>query len=705
MYEPEPEPAWAQRMANRPQNDDTSNTVESLSSGRSESTRQLEQSPLLRQSASVHQDESSALSWLSGPRLPSKDRIRTLLDHYFASVHPLRCFAFIHKPTFLRRLDYENSVDQSRHALLHIMCAMGAQFYCLERREEYQLPPKSILNAGNAWAKTAQGIVLGAIDDITIENLMAAILLHDYAIRMGNFPSAFMLCGVATRMSQALQINLEYSTDILCENPEGSPSASAKESRRRLMWSCYITDTFVGSGVDQLTLLDERAINLQLPCNERSFLQQIPCITETLTPGKVLSFIPPDRVPVNPLDNMGIASYFLRHVQTRKRVLKYIKHLDKAKLPWLHDSEFRQLDAECRNWHDNLPASLQWTDTAIYIRKESSQLGALCSLHCAYHQTMCDLYRLGVPALYKLRAAFQFPPEQKDFLKHLQWTLFGHAKSLATIMTETASHGAHMLADSWLPTILYDSCRILLYHLTQIIDPTSADSKALMLETVPFLRQTVRGLQTMRSLYTVADPLHKTAETMLKKAGLGVGSEPVLLRDDIIPDDPYPTEHPNANQMAVDHTDADAQGTLTQSAPDYVLNPLSIYRLARRAIPEKHAPDRATGTSSNPATSARAASDANPSPLPTPQQEAPPGRALPTTETDTSLDELRDFFTSDLGWNWQPAETAVDSGAVVANGMLPWAADLSRATGFTMHAEHHQSLDAWEPPEDFSFQQ
>ena len=139
---------------------------------------------------------------------------------------------------------------------------------------------------------------------------------------MGNFANAFMLSGTTARMAQALQLNLEYSTDVLCREAGAAPSASAKESRRRLMWSCYIADALVGSGVDQLTLVDEKDIKIQLPCNERYFLLQTPCITEILERGQVLRFLPPELIPTNLVDNMGMMAYFIRHIEIRKRVLQ-----------------------------------------------------------------------------------------------------------------------------------------------------------------------------------------------------------------------------------------------------------------------------------------------------------------------------------------------------------------------------------------------
>lgn len=141
---------------------------------------------------------------------------------------------------------------------------------------------------------------------------------------MANFANAFMLSGIITRMTQALQINLEYNTDLLCQNNDVGPSITARESRRRLMWSCYVLDALVGSGVDQLTLVDEKDMKIQLPCNERNFTQQISCLTETLEPGSWLSFVPQDMDTSAISPNMGIMAYFIRHVSVRKRVLRYI---------------------------------------------------------------------------------------------------------------------------------------------------------------------------------------------------------------------------------------------------------------------------------------------------------------------------------------------------------------------------------------------
>lgn len=637
-------------------------------------------------SASVGDD----LRWLVAPKLPDRHKTRLLVERYFANVHHLRCFAFLHKPSFLQKLDSDGEKMHEGHALLHIVCALGALFYAVECETSRNIRlPINPLDSGKHWASHAQNLILARLNKISVENLMAAILLHDYEIRMGNYSNAFMLSAITARMAQALQINLEHSTDVLCRAPGGGPSASVKESRRRLMWACYITDVLVGSGIDQLDLIDEADIKVQLPCNERNFVLEEPCITETLEEGQMLKFLPPELLPTYPQDCMGMTAFYLRHIATRRKVLKYLKHLDSAKPPWHPDSEFAQLDAELRHWYNTLPANLEFTPTTLYIRQETSQVGALCALHYAYHQTMCDLYRVGTPGLYKLRSGFSYGPEQQGFHRHLQSTLFGHARSLATIMAEALRHVPHAIADSWLPTILYDSCKIMLFYLTQIIDPSAESSKALMAETIPHLRNNVKALKIMRSMYAAATPLSEAAETMVGKIGIELDSQ--SRNPDFIQDDPY-SNNENEEQ---DHA-ASTPGTPAQSAPDYVLNPLSIYRLARKSIPEKHAPEKQPHSTSAPPPAVSSAMATIPLsrrqyPMPTTmsdESQIDPGlrsNAMPIVD-QINFEELQSLFSSDpTGWTWQPAETAV--GSRNASGSLPpWESQALEV-----------GLDAWLP--------
>lgn len=152
-----------------------------------------------------------------------------------------------------------------------------------------------------------------------------AILLYDHDLRIGSYASAFMLSGITARMSQALQLNLENSADVLCQKSDSTTITS--ETRRRLMWSCYLLDSWVGSGVNQLTLLEDRDLKIQLPCHSQNFTLGILCLTETLHEGETLSFVPRDQIPPDPAQHMGIEAYFIRLVSIRKKVLRSVNPL------------------------------------------------------------------------------------------------------------------------------------------------------------------------------------------------------------------------------------------------------------------------------------------------------------------------------------------------------------------------------------------
>lgn len=261
---------------------------------------------------------------LFAPQLPPKNKLHSLLDSYFNNVHPIRVFAFEHKPSFIRMLDEGQLIDSSDQALLHIMCALGARFYALDYSESFApLSKELIQTAGSQWAKIAEEMFFADYSTISITKLKVLILLHDQEARTGNYAGSFLLTGLVIRMAHALQLNNEVSVDVLCKEVGGSPNeVSVRESRRRMMWACYMIDVWAGSGVDHLTILNEKDLKVQLPCNERQFSLQIACVTERLEKGEILDFIPKDDVPERASDNLGMAAYYVRIVSIWRRVLR-----------------------------------------------------------------------------------------------------------------------------------------------------------------------------------------------------------------------------------------------------------------------------------------------------------------------------------------------------------------------------------------------
>lgn len=556
-------------------------------------------------------DPDDSLAWLYSPQLPtSPTLLRKVVDHYFSNVHPLRCFAFVHKPTFMRQLSAPNDDDGFRlpasdsddMALLQIVCAHGAKFCALEHSETTttsngaQPQGKRIQAAGHAWATAAEHTLMTHYGRITVTSLMTAVLLYDYRYRLGDFAHALVMSGLTTRMAHALQLNREYGQPS-SGGGEGDADVRAvlspveKEARRRLMWACYVLDTWTGSGMDQLTLLREDDLHIQLPCNERDFLFQRP-----VTTGRLGDTLPPS--------DSGMMASYIRLVSIWKRVARYVKHLDTAALPWLPGSEFSVLDDALRAWREGLAPYLDFSPDSVYTRLESSQLGALALLHCTYYNAMLDLYRVGMPELFSLRHAFRFPPEQAAFRHHLQTRSFQHACRMATVLAQTAAQGARHLADSMTPMFAYNSSRVMLYYLVRLHDPARPDTQATVADTIRHVQSNNRVLQLASAMMPLSEPLLTTARHWLQKLQSGLDRQGVLRQGDVdnetvIPgmaDDPasasagtrhksrrQPAPHPHDATVDADTDSADS----STDTPDNVLHPLSLFRLARKTLNDK----------------------------------------------------------------------------------------------------------------------
>lgn len=317
-----------------------------------------------------------------------------------------------------------------------------------------------------------------------------------------------MLSGLAVRMAHALKINTEYNADIMCTvSDENAPSVVSRESRRRLMWACYILDAWSGSGIDQLTLLQENDIKIQLPCNERNFGLRIASVTETLGVGHVLQFLPPSVVPRRPAANMGIMAYYIRIVTLWKKIVRYVNRLDSSTRPWLPESDFAALDSDLRLWRRELPDFVEYSTETIYARLDSNQLGALVLIHCTYHHNYLELYKLSMPDLFKLSKPLVVPPDQIEFFQSAQDNCYFHAQQIADILAEASDHGARLLSDSLLPYFVYDSSRVMLYYVARILDPNREDAQEKVRDAIHAVESNNRVLRLMSSLFPIAKSL------------------------------------------------------------------------------------------------------------------------------------------------------------------------------------------------------
>lgn len=502
------------------------------------------------------------LSTLVGTQLPDKTSIRSLVDRFFAEVYPCRMLGFLHKPSFILRLEQGYGSTLEEMALLLTICAVATKINYADNPDLWEI--------GSQWANQAHHLLTTGIDTITVSNLMSVILLHEHEYRVGKLSACFLLTGLAARMCQALQINLEYDFDILCS--ESTMPCTEKESRRRLMWACYFLDSSTSSGVKQLQLLDEADIKIQLPCGEDHFLFQRPCITETMVPGEVLKFINIFDQTISPAANMDYRAYMVRIMKLRNKVLNYVKRFMEDEDPWSPSSEFSLILSELVGWKMNLPADLSITPSIMYIRKEQGLLSTLFQIHLLYHLCYCDLYRIVMPGLsypktssieaIQIAAPIAFLTESQD-------TCYNHACSISDIFQKALSHAPHSLVDPSLAIAAHESTRIQIVYITKIAADRVTEEK--VGATIKLIESNVVYLQAMtRRIPSLAKVVTAVEKVMEKSQLFAESSWRTSFSRESSPEPPGETS--------------------PQISPDYKLHPLSSFASMRETIAEKHAP-------------------------------------------------------------------------------------------------------------------
>lgn len=125
-----------------------------------------------------------------------------------------------------------------------------------------------------------------------------------------------MITGLAVRLVQGLQLNVEPMS--VQPRPESKMApATFLESCRRIMWSVYVMDSWVGSGVDELTMIHEKNIRIRLPSDETDF-------TLETTKATTAPMFPLDEQSISQSGELDVAAHFVLLLGLRKKVLRYM---------------------------------------------------------------------------------------------------------------------------------------------------------------------------------------------------------------------------------------------------------------------------------------------------------------------------------------------------------------------------------------------
>lgn len=137
-------------------------------------------------------EEDDVDDWLDSPNIPAESsRLLLLSQKYFEHVHTIRCYSFLHQPTFFQALDDDTAETLYGSALLHMICAFGALYVDqaapaigtddalpghTSRARTNTGEPQAVekCRPGQAWAAKAEAMLLLAMGQPTVIHLQVS---------------------------------------------------------------------------------------------------------------------------------------------------------------------------------------------------------------------------------------------------------------------------------------------------------------------------------------------------------------------------------------------------------------------------------------------------------------------------------------------------------------------------------------------------
>ncbi|KAF5970679.1 regulator of drug sensitivity 1 [Fusarium bulbicola] len=431
----------------------------------------------------------TAMSILTKARLQSRplpwdtQMLTTLTSVYFNRVSTLRCLDFLHKPSFNHSLDKGSLIEDYGEAILYAICAHGhrvltkSRIRDLEGRADPHVP-------GRLWAEESQAMVMGEIGRPTLMTAMTLVLLCDFALQTGQDALAFMLCGCCHSAARLLALDRPVPSS---NNGESPPDNILTESRRRVLWSCFILDSIVGSGVDENLRWRDGAPQIPLPRSDQSFLSQV---SNDETP----LFLP-----------RGSEAFPSSEDLQRYNLRSNLIYLMNPQSP------FMQLLHSLEAWSNGIATQLQLTEFSIYVHKELSTLESLFYLQLSYHILICDLTRISIPGFaFPLAAAFEAAP--RPFISHCREVCQHHASQVTRILRMMAQHLNPLFSEYTTYAATYEATKILIVY-TASLGEQEPDSRMQLKEDIMFnmkvLREQTSGTLPSRACRALTRLLHR----------------------------------------------------------------------------------------------------------------------------------------------------------------------------------------------------
>ncbi|CAK7225843.1 Zinc cluster transcription factor czf1 [Sporothrix curviconia] len=386
-----------------------------------------------------------------------RHELLAILDFYFAGPHHFCYSTFLHRSSFMKML--ENGLIP--RSLLLVVLATGLQL--MGKAGDVQRSARA-----DAWVDESRSlVVLSVFERISTTNLQTLLLLQRYEWHRGAHLSAWFLTGLAYRLAHALQLHLE-PTDVRAGGADQREREREKdrlrlppsvvETRRRLIWSCFVMDSVPDahqSGTRPLQkVLDPAVIHSRLPCDEAQY-EEGSGDRDDAEGRESHSSRSSNSTP-------SMAACLIRMIILRQKILTYSwatksaaaelaesngdeddddgsSSKDPHVWPWHDGAEFHALQQQLDGLVAGLPPSFQLHRHASVPEHDRI---AFYLLHTMFHAAYTDLLRIGTSvnrlvSLHKptrsSKSRVRVPP---DFVNICKVEQLKHACGIANVVTQ-----------------------------------------------------------------------------------------------------------------------------------------------------------------------------------------------------------------------------------------------------------------------------
>ncbi|KIW05363.1 uncharacterized protein PV09_03879 [Verruconis gallopava] len=181
---------------------------------------------------------------------PSPEYAQVLLDTYFRRIHG-KPYYILDEASTRQRLVNNQLPEHLCLAIFAATARYAANYAAYDQTEQ---------NAKD-YARLARSKL--DIDEPSIEGLQTLMLLSLAMFQEGQGKKTYMYLSSAVAMALALNLHRELPPNVRV-------SASEREGRRRLFWSCYFLDRFGACGSQRPSLISDECIMLRLPTGSMS---------------------------------------------------------------------------------------------------------------------------------------------------------------------------------------------------------------------------------------------------------------------------------------------------------------------------------------------------------------------------------------------------------------------------------------------------